>query len=262
MTGSRAAPRHVLILGGTGEARRLAALLAADPAFAPTSSLAGRVAEPRLPEGRVRLGGFGGADGLARRLREERVDAVVDATHPFADTISAHAAEAARTVRLPLLVLRRPGWTPEPGDRWHWADSVPDAAALLPGLGSRAFLTTGRGDLAAFTAAAPGLFLLARSVDPPEPPPPPHVRVLLARGPFTVEGERALLREHRIDVLVTKDSGGAATAPKLAAARAAAIPVLIVRRPPPPQAVPVVASPAAAVAWLRLAVIPGSRLEG
>jgi precorrin-6A/cobalt-precorrin-6A reductase len=251
MTAPAAGPRHVLILGGTGEARQLAALLAADPAFGTTSSLAGRVAEPRLPDGRVRTGGFGGAAGLARWLREERVHAVVDATHPFAATMSAHAAQAARAVGLPLLALRRAGWTPAPGDRWHWADSVAAAAALLPDLGTRALVTTGRGDLAAFAAAAPGLFLLARSVDPPEPPLPAHVRVLLARGPFTVEGERALLRDHRIDVLVTKDSGGAATAAKLTAAREAAIPVLIVRRPPAPPGVPVAATPAEAVAWLR-----------
>ncbi|MFF6958418.1 cobalt-precorrin-6A reductase [Streptomyces sp. NPDC008317] len=250
MTSPGAESRHVLILGGTGEARRLAELLAADPGLVTTSSLAGRVAEPLLPDGRVRIGGFGGADGLARWLREERVDAVVDATHPFAAVISAHAAEAARAVRLPLLVLRRPGWAAGPGDRWHWADSVADAAALLPGLGSRPFLTTGRGDLAAF-AAAPASFLLARSVDPPDPPLPPHVHVLLARGPFTVESERALLRQHRIDVLVTKDSGGSATAPKLTAAREAGIPVLIVRRPPPPESVPVVATPAEAVSLLR-----------
>lgn len=249
--------RHVLILGGTGEARRLAALLAADSAFGTTSSLAGRVAEPRLPDGRVRIGGFGGAEGLAHWLREERVDAVVDATHPFAAVISAHAAEAAHAVRLPLLVLRRPGWTPVPGDRWHWADSLADAAAVLPTLGSRPFLTTGRGDLAVFAAAAPGLFLLARSVDPPESPLPPRTQLLLARGPFTVESERALLRDHRIDVVVTKDSGGGATAPKLTAAREAAIPVLIVRRPPPPPSVPVAVTPAEAVAWLR-----GRRLSG
>ncbi|MEW2516863.1 cobalt-precorrin-6A reductase [Actinacidiphila alni] len=251
MTGPGGPPRHVLILGGTGEARRLAELLAEDASWATTTSLAGRVAAPRQLPGRVRTGGFGGADGLADWLREHRVDAVVDATHPFAATITAHAAEAARATGLPLVVLRRPGWTPGPGDRWHWADSVADAAARLPELGTRALLTTGRGDVAAFAAAAPGLFLLARSVDPPETAPPPHVHVLLARGPFTVEGERALLGAHRIDVLVTKDSGGAATAAKLTAAREADVPVLIVRRPPPPADVPVVRTPAGAVVRLR-----------
>lgn len=252
-----AGPRRVLLLGGTGEARRLAQLLAVEPEFAVTSSLAGRVAEPRLPAGRVRIGGFGGAEGLAGWLREERIHAVVDATHPFAAAISGHAAEAADALRLPLLALRRPGWTAAPGDRWHWADSIADAAALLPALGRRAFLTTGRRDLAAFAAAAPEVFLLARSVDPPEPPLPPHAQVLLARGPFTVEGERELLREHRIDVLVTKDSGGASTAAKLTAARTAGVPVLIVRRPPLPTGVPVAADPAEALAWLhRLNLLP------
>ena len=250
------AERHVLILGGTTEARQLAAGLTEDPALLVTSSLAGRVAEPRLPAGQVRIGGFGGAPGLAEWLREHRVDALVDATHPYADTISRHAARAAAGTAVPLLVLRRPGWTAVPGDRWVPADSLEQAAALLPGLGRRVFLTTGRQDLAAFTdPAAPAdladLFFLVRSVDPPEPPLPRHTEVLLARGPFTLEGERALLREHRIEVLVTKDSGGAATAAKLAAARELGLPVVMVRRPPTPTDVPVAPTVPDALAWLR-----------
>ena len=256
------AERHVLILGGTTEARQLAAGLAEDPALLVTSSLAGRVAEPRLPAGQVRIGGFGGAAGLAGWLREHRVDALVDATHPYADTISRHAARAAAETAVPLLVLRRPGWTAVPGDRWVPADSLEQAAALLPGLGRRVFLTTGRQDLAAFAdpadpagparpAGPADLFFLVRSVDPPEPPLPRHTEVLLARGPFTLDGERALLREHRIDVLVTKDSGGAATAAKLAAARELALPVVMVRRPPTPVDVPVAQTVPDALAWIR-----------
>ena len=242
--------RHVLILGGTGEARTLAAELAGDPSLTVTSSLAGRVAEPRLPEGRVRIGGFGGADGLADWLREQHVDAVVDATHPFAATISRHAAEAAAGTGVPLLVLRRPGWAAVPGDRWYPVGSLPEAAALLPALGSRVFLSTGRQGLAAFASLPRHLSFLVRSVDPPEPPLPAGTRILLDRGPFTLDGERALLREHRIEVLVTKDSGGPATAPKLTAARDAGLPVVIVRRPPVPPGLPVAADPAGAVAWL------------
>lgn len=241
--------RRVLVLGGTAEARELAELLAAEGRFEVTTSLAGRTPEPRLPAGLVRTGGFGGAEGLARWLREQRVDVVVDATHPFAEAISRNAALAARTAGVPLLALRRPGWSPGQGDRWHWADTLAAAAALLPDLGHRPFLTVGRGDLAAF-AGVP-LPCLARSIAPPLPPLPPQCRVLLDRGPFTPEGERALLREHRIDVLVTKDSGGPATAPKLAAARDAALPVLIVRRPAPPPGLPTVTTPSAALHWLR-----------
>ncbi|MFI9201516.1 cobalt-precorrin-6A reductase [Streptomyces sp. NPDC053048] len=244
------AKRHILILGGTTEARRLAGTLAADPALRVTSSLAGRVARPRLPAGEVRIGGFGGPGGLARWLREQHVDALIDATHPFAGTISSNAAQAAADARVPLLAVRRPGWVAGPGDDWHPVGSLAEAARALPALGERAFLTTGRMGLAAF-AHLEGMWFLVRSVDPPEPPMPPRTQVLLDRGPFTVEGERELLRRHRIDVLVTKDSGSSATSAKLTAAREAAVPVLIVHRPPPPPDVPAVEDPAEAAQWLR-----------
>ncbi|MFE1174438.1 cobalt-precorrin-6A reductase [Streptomyces sp. NPDC058773] len=279
-------PRHVLILGGTTEARRLAAALtsgaaqvpgaagAAEPALMPesalppvsagapehaltpapalriTTSLAGRVAAPRLPAGEVRIGGFGGPEGLARWLRAHAVDALIDATHPFAGTISHNAALAAATAHVPLLAVRRPGWVPGPGDNWHRVTSLDEAAAALPALGSRIFLTTGRMGLAHFAHLTDPWFLV-RSVDAPEAPHPPRMEVLLDRGPFTVEGERALLRAHRIDVLVTKDSGAAATAAKLTAAREAGLPVVVVRRPPVPAGVPVAADPDDAVNWLR-----------
>jgi len=250
--------RRVLILGGTTEARRLAQELCAEPSLEVTSSLAGRVAEPRLPAGRVRIGGFGGPEGLAAWLREQRVDALIDATHPFAATISRNAAQAAAGLHVPLLALRRPNWVAGPGDRWRFVGSLEEAAALLPSLGRRVFLTTGRQGLPVF-AGLSGLFFLARSVDPPEPPLPAHLQVLLDRGPFTLEGERELLREHRIEVLVTKDSGGAATAAKLTAAREAGLPVVVVRRPPAPPGVPVVADVAGAVAWLRSGATGGQQ---
>ncbi|MET9970457.1 cobalt-precorrin-6A reductase [Streptomyces sp. NPDC006356] len=242
---------HVLILGGTTEARRLAELLAAEPVpgLRVTNSLAGRVSAPRLPPGEVRVGGFGGADGLAAWLREHEVDALIDATHPFAGTISFNAALAAATADVPLLALRRPGWVPEAGDDWREADSLEEAARLLPGIGRRVFLTTGRMGLAAF-ADLTDLWFLVRSVDAPEPPHPPRMEVLLDRGPFALDGERELLRRHRIDVVVTKDSGGAATAPKLQAAREAGVPVVVVRRPPVPDGVRVVAEPEQALRWL------------
>ncbi|MER7404944.1 cobalt-precorrin-6A reductase [Streptomyces sp. NPDC000070] len=240
---------RVLILGGTTEARRLAELLHDTPGLALTSSLAGRVASPRLPPGEVRIGGFGGAEGLAAWLREHRVDVLIDATHPFAGTISFHAARAAATAHVPLLALRRPGWVPVAGDDWHDAGSLEEAARLLPSLGRRVFLTTGRMGLAAF-AGLHDLWFLVRSVDAPEAPHPARMEVLLDRGPFTLDGERELLRRHRIDVLVTKDSGGAATAPKLTAAREAGLPVLVVRRPPAPEGVPVVPGPEEAARWI------------
>ncbi|MFG3347625.1 cobalt-precorrin-6A reductase [Streptomyces sp. NPDC048018] len=237
---------HVLILGGTAEARALAGLL--HPRVRVTSSLAGRVAAPRLPAGEVRIGGFGGPEGLAAWLREHAVDAVIDATHPFAERISFHAAAAAATAHVPLLALRRPGWVPVDGDRWHAVASLEEAAAALDAFGDRVFLTTGRMGLATF-AARPEWFLV-RSVDAPEAPMPARTEVLLDRGPFTLDGERALLAAHRIDVLVTKDSGAAATAPKLTAAREAGIPVVVVRRPPAPAGVLTAATAEEAAVWV------------
>ncbi|MBK6013650.1 cobalt-precorrin-6A reductase [Streptomyces sp. MBT53] len=251
-------PPHILILGGTTEARELAAELAVRrPEVRVTTSLAGRVSRPGAVAGEVRIGGFGGAEGLAEWLREQRVDAVVDATHPFAESITANAARAATDTGLPVVVLRRPGWQQVPGDHWHPVASLPEAADLLPGLGHRILLTTGRLGLAAF-AHLSQLHFVVRSVEPPEPPMPADMEVLLARGPFTVADEAALLREHRIDVVVTKDSGGAATSAKLTAAREAGVPVVVVGRPSLPEGVRVVPDVGGALEWLgRLGFSPG-----
>ncbi|MEB8344117.1 cobalt-precorrin-6A reductase [Streptomyces endophyticus] len=241
---------HVLILGGTTEARRLADAL--DPHVRVTSSLAGRVAAPRLPAGEVRIGGFGGAEGMADWIRGHAVSAVIDATHPFAETISFNAARAAATAHVPLLALRRPGWVRGAGDDWREVGDLAEAAECVRGAG-RVFLTTGRMGLAAF-AHVDDVDFLVRSVDAPEPPVPPRMEVLLDRGPFTLDGERAVLAEHGVDVLVTKDSGGAATSPKLVAAREAGIPVVVVRRPPVPDGVPVATTVESAVEWLHATV--------
>ncbi|GIH28594.1 precorrin-6A reductase [Acrocarpospora phusangensis] len=244
---------RLLIIGGTDEARRLAA--AVHGRMRTVSSLAGRVNDPRLPEGEVRIGGFGGPGGLADWLRAERVDVVVDASHPFAARMTASAVAAAERAGVPLLVLRRPGWTAAPGDDWRWTATLEEAAALLPAVGSRAFLTTGRRSLAVF-AHLSGVWFLARSVDTPEPPFPPRMEVLLSRGPYTREGELALMRGHRIDVVVTKDSGGAMTSAKLAAARELSLPVVVVRRPPPPPGVRTASTVGEAVAWLDAILVP------
>ena len=245
--------RRVLILGGTGEGRRLAGALVED-GFEVTSSLAGRVADPLVPPGEVRVGGFGGAAGLAGWLRDHRVDALVDATHPFAATMTAHAAEAAAATGRPLLRLQRPGWTPQPGDDWRWVGSLEEAAAAVSRF-TAVFVTTGRQGLAAF-AGLRGRCLV-RSVDPPVPPLPERTTVVLARGPFTVADELALMREHGVEVVVTKDSGGDMTAAKLTAARRLGIPVVLVRRPSLPPGVPVVATVDEARAWLRGRAQPG-----
>lgn len=206
---------------------------------------------PGAVAGEVRIGGFGGAAGLADWMREQHVDALIDATHPFARAITANAAQAAAATGVPSVVLRRPGWRPGPGDRWHPVDSLDAAAELLPSLGRRVFLTTGRMELAAF-AHLSELHFVVRSVELPEPPMPPHTEVLLARGPFTVADESTLLYDHLIDVLVTKDSGGAATSAKLTAARELALPVVVVRRPPLPDGVASVPDVAGVQRWLDL----------
>ncbi|GAA2605866.1 cobalt-precorrin-6A reductase [Paractinoplanes durhamensis] len=233
----------VLILGGTADARALAGAL---PGHTVISSLAGRTSSPLLPPGEVRIGGFGGADGLAGFLTGRGVDLLVDATHPFAATISANASRAAALAGVPLLHLRRPGWVEEAGDAWHRVPNLGEASALLPRLGRRVFLTTGRQEIAAF-AGVEGCWFLARSVEPPAPPMPADLEVILDRGPFTLEGERQLLAGHRIDVLVSKDSGGPAA--KLAAARERGIPVVLVDRPPLP-AGEIVATVREAAAWV------------
>ncbi len=239
----------VLVLGGTGEARALAGALDELPGTRVVSTLAGRVAAPRLPAGEVRVGGFGGPDGLAAYLADERVDAVVDATHPFAQRMSWSAAEACARRGTPLLRLERPPFARDPAIDWREVASLEEAAALLPGAGRRVFLTTGRQGLAAFAGVA-GAFFLVRCVDPPEPAALPSEHVLvLDRGPFTLDGELALVDAHALDVLVTKDSGGEMTRAKLDAARLRGLPVVVVARPTRP-AGPSVATVREALAWL------------
>jgi precorrin-6A/cobalt-precorrin-6A reductase len=237
----------VLVLGGTAEARALASALIAE-GVPVVSSLAGRVAKPKLPEGDVRIGGFGGAAGLAAWLTEHTATSIVDATHPFAERIGASAVEGARSAGVPLLRLQRPGWQAGPGDRWHWVDSLAAAAGALPTLGRRVFLTSGRQGVEAFRELSE-LWFLARFVDAPEEPLPSNFEVLLARGPYDVDAETALMRTNDVDVLVTKDSGGAMTSAKLTAARGLALPVVVVRRPPRP-AVTTVDNVDDAVKWV------------
>ncbi|WP_261575012.1 cobalt-precorrin-6A reductase [Frankia gtarii] len=261
---ARPAPRRVLLLGGTGEGRRLAVTLAAEAGLDIVYSLAGRVRDPQVPPScRVRIGGFGGPAGLADHLRAERIDAMVDATHPFAARMSAAAAAAAAATGVPLLILNRPGWHERPGDDWRRVPSLPAAADLVdrftparpdgndgePGQAPRVFLTTGRTDLALFADQHRPWFL-ARCVDPPTGTLPPRLTVILDRGPFDVAGETELLRRHAIDAVVTKDSGGTMTAAKLTAARDLGLPVIMVDRPSTPPGVPLVTGVEAAAHWL------------
>lgn len=238
---------RVLILGGTAEAVALAETSAARPGVEVISSLAGRTRTPTLPPGEVRTGGFGGTEGLARFLTDRGIDRLIDATHPFAVRIGAHAEEACRRTQVPRLRLLRPPWQREPDDRWIEVGDLAEAARRLPRLGQRAFLTVGHGDLEAFVGL--DVWFLVRTIEPPKTPLPVRGRWLAGRGPFAVENELQLLRTHEIDVLVTKASGGDATYAKLVAARRLGLPVVMIRRPPPPPG-PVVGSVEAALAWL------------
>jgi precorrin-6A/cobalt-precorrin-6A reductase len=202
--------------------------------------------------GTLRKGGFGGAEGLARDLAEERFDVLIDATHPFAVQMKANAIDAARAARVPLLAIRRQAWVPRDGDRWIVVDSIEAAATALGEAPRRVFLTTGRMELAPFKQA-PQHFYLLRSVGAPSPEElPPHVELITARGPFNVADERALLEAHAIELIVTKNSGGTATTAKLEAARALSVPVIMVERPdlPDAQSVETVAD---ALTWLERA---------
>jgi precorrin-6A/cobalt-precorrin-6A reductase len=224
-------PMRVLILGGTTEASELARLLAADPRFDVTLSLAGRTSKPRTQPVRTRTGGFGGPDGLAAWLQRETIEAVIDATHPYADQISSNAVTACKRLESPLATIMRPAWQPLPGDIWLTVASAEAAADALGSQPRRVFLSLGRLELGAF-AASPQHHYVARMIEAPEGVVlPREIKLIFDRGPFDEPAETALLTQEKIDVLVSKNSGGAATYPKIAATRKLGIPVVMIARP-------------------------------
>jgi len=250
--------RRVLILGGTAEARQLADTLATRPGLSIITSLAGRTVEPRRPSGELRVGGFGGAAGLADYLRRAQIDLVIDATHPYAAAITRHAVEACRSAARPLVRLERRPWQAETGDRWVEVDSLSTAARVAPYLGRRAFLTIGIKELSAF-ARIPELWFLVRLVEmPAEPLPLIAYEIVLGRGPFLAAAERDLLRDREIELVIAKNSGGAATYGKMVAARELGLPVILLRRPDLPQA-EAIESVEAAVAWVATHLTPSPR---
>ena len=235
---------RVLILGGTGEGAAIARALEGKAPV--VSSLAGRTRRPAALAGAVRTGGFGGAEGLAHYLRKQRIDRLIDATHPFAARISANAREAAERAGVPRLIVERPMWRRHPGDRWICVANAAAAARALPDLPDAVFLTLGPGDLDAFAGLGGRRFVLRR-IDP-GPSRLAGAEVVLARGPFDLAGERRLFEDYGVGTLVTRASGGAATEAKIIAARERGVPVVIILRPPAEPG-PRVSSVEAAVAW-------------
>ncbi|TCM86579.1 cobalt-precorrin-6A reductase [Rhodovulum steppense] len=239
---------NLLILGGTTEATALAETVAARGIMA-TLSLAGRVERPKPQPVAMRVGGFGGAEGLAAYLRETGISHVVDATHPFAAQMSRNAVIACAAAGVPLVALTRPAWAPGPGDDWQRVPDIAGAVAALAGPARRVMLAVGRMHLDAF-AVRPQHFYLLRLVDPPASPPPlPHHHVIVSRGPFTEAGDSALMQEHRIELVVSKNAGGSGARAKIDAARALGLPVLMIDRPALP-ARDEVATPGAVLDWL------------
>lgn len=228
-------PTRLLLLGGTRDALELAHRLATKPAFEVITSLAGRTRNPATIPGELRSGGFGGIPGLGRYLTERNIDLVVDATHSFAATMAANAAAACNEMGLPRLKLIRPAWQPVAGDRWIEVSNTAEAAAALPGLAERVLLTIGKQELEPFAACSDIWFLL-RMIDPPASPPSlARHEVILARGPFEVDEEIALFQAHRIEAIVSKNSGGDLIFAKIIAARTLRLPVVMIRRPEAPE---------------------------
>lgn len=224
---------HLLILGGTAEAAQLAETAEKQfgAALAVTTSLAGATRAPKSVAGALRVGGFGGASGLAAWIRREQVHMVVDATHPFATQISANSREACTAEMVPRLVLSRPHWQRKTGDRWHDVPDLDSAAGLLPDMANRVFLSIGSQRLEAFSGLR-DVHLVVRMIDPP----PATLNlsrysVVLGRGPFDVAAERDLLHRERIDTVVSRNSGGMATYAKIAAARMLNLPVVMIAPP-------------------------------
>ncbi|MDX1574933.1 MAG: cobalt-precorrin-6A reductase [Kiloniellales bacterium] len=232
MAAAPADPKKLLILGGTGEAAALAERLAGELRLTVVTSLAGRTKEPAKLAGAVRVGGFGGPDGLAAYLEGESVELLIDATHPFAARMAANAARACAETGVPRVKLLRPAWRAVEGDTWIEVPDVKAAAKAVGQNGRRVFLTVGRQDLAAF-AGLDGVWFLVRSIEP-APCPLANCEVTQGRGPFIEADEIALLKERRIDLLVSKNSGGPATYAKIAAARGLGLPVVMIARPPAP----------------------------
>ena len=245
--------KKILILGGTGDAVKLAARLAIFPEIEVISSLAGRTKKPSALVGQVRIGGFGGADGLANYLQENSIDILIDATHPCAGQITHNGAIAAQVANIPHLMLVRSPWEKVSGDHWIEVSSIESAAIAIPDYLNRVFITSGRQQLEPFLRR-PNIWYLMRSIDPPDLQ-LPNSKVILDRGPFSLDQERQLLRDYQIQAIVSKNSGGGATYAKVIAARELGLPIIMVQRPASPDGEKVT-SIDEAIVWLFRRALP------
>ncbi|WP_293130185.1 cobalt-precorrin-6A reductase [Okeania sp. SIO3I5] len=241
--------KRVLILGGIGDSLKLTTLASTIPGLEVINSLAGRTRQPVMKSTPTRIGGFGGVSGLIDYLREQQIDLLVDATHPFASKISWNAAIATSQLNIPRLMLVRPAWKKMEGDRWLEVENNEVAVKVLPELGSRIFLSIGRQELGSY-AHLKNFWFLMRMIEQPQPDITPPGKILTERGPFSLEEERSLLQKYEIEVIVSKNSGGDATYPKIIAARELGIPVVMIQRPSLPEGEKVT-DVESAVSWLR-----------
>jgi precorrin-6A/cobalt-precorrin-6A reductase len=242
----------VLILGGTKDARVLAGLCVdtLGPNTDVITSLAGRTKSPQAIAGTVRVGGFGGADGLGSYIQDKSISVLVDATHPFANTISKSAALAARNTGTPYVMIERPRWALPTGIRVTWVSSLEAAVTALRELAAKSvFITTGINGLDVFSALEDTQFVIRQIEDHEGPPPVTHAEIVVQKPPFDLDQERETMTAHNIDALVTKESGGGATEAKLEAASELGIPVVMIERPALP-AGETVSSPQSALDWI------------
>lgn len=245
---------QILILGGTTEGSRLAQEVTKIPGIEVITSLAGRTSQPATQATATRSGGFGGSTGLAQYIKDNAIEALIDATHPFAEQISFNAATAAQVCSIPHLMLVRPQWEAKEGDRWIEVETLEEAAAILPGFARRVFLTIGRQELSTFIyhhpqPLSPHIWFLMRMIDPPTPPIPTG-ELLLERGPFSLDHEKELLLNYNLELIVSKNSGGDATYAKIEAARLLSLPVVMVKRPQTPECEKV-STVEEAIGWIR-----------
>lgn len=259
--------KNILLLGGSSEGFELAEKLHLHPEIHVISSMAGRTSLPRKPKGELRVGGFGGTEGLVDYIKTNNIAAIIDATHPFAEKISRNVQQAASKTACPCLMICRPPWQKQQGDQWHEVKNVQEAADILTTENAPVFLTIGRLELAAFLSR-PDLSFIARAIEPPKPsdskgPPvcnwPDNLQFIYGKGPFTVKGERELMETYGIRSVVTKNSGSPAAYAKIEVARTLELPVIMIKRPPVPEG-PVVKNTKDALTWLEAKVFTGPDL--